>query len=108
MAHLDHGPASPAEHDDDRTAARNARYGKWLFAVYLAFYSGFVILSAFRPEVLAAVPVANVNLAIVYGFALIATAFLLALVYAWVCRRPVPPAAHSDGGDVNSKTRAGP
>jgi uncharacterized membrane protein (DUF485 family) len=90
MTLLDHAPA-PAPSDDERTVARNARYGNWLFVAYLLFYGGFVVASAFRPEWLDAVPVAGVNLAIVYGFALIIVALALALVYAWACRRPVDP-----------------
>jgi uncharacterized membrane protein (DUF485 family) len=66
--------------------ARNTRWGLVLFAVYLAFYSGFVLLAAFSPEMLARSPFAGVNLAIWYGFALIVVALVLALVYGWVCR----------------------
>jgi uncharacterized membrane protein (DUF485 family) len=66
--------------------ARNTRWGLVLFAVYLAFYSGFVLLAAFSPETLARLPFAGVNLAIWYGFALIVVALVLALVYGWVCR----------------------
>jgi uncharacterized membrane protein (DUF485 family) len=66
--------------------ARNTRWGLVLFAVYLAFYSGFVLLAAFSPETLALLPFAGVNLAIWYGFALIVVALVLALVYGWVCR----------------------
>ena len=54
--------------------ARNTRWGLVLFAVYLAFYSGFVLLAAFSPETLALLPFAGVNLAIWYGFALIVVA----------------------------------
>lgn len=65
---------------------RNARYGLILFVLYLAFYSLYVILNAFWPQVMDAIPLAGVNLAILYGFGLIAVALLLALVYAWLCR----------------------
>ncbi len=66
--------------------SRNTRLGLVLFAVYLAFYSGFVLLAAFRPDALAVVPLAGVNLAIWYGFALIIVALVLALIYGWACR----------------------
>jgi uncharacterized membrane protein (DUF485 family) len=65
---------------------RNSRYGIWLFVVYLAFYGGFVLLAAFSPATMARTPWAGVNLAIWYGFALIAAALLLALLYGWLCR----------------------
>ena len=65
---------------------RNARIGLVLFFVYLAFYGGFVLLAAFAPATMARTPWAGVNLAIWYGFALIAAALLLALIYGWLCR----------------------
>ncbi|MCA9056298.1 MAG: DUF485 domain-containing protein [Planctomycetaceae bacterium] len=67
-------------------ASRNARIGLILFAVYLLFYGGFVGLNAFSPETMESTPVAGVNLAILYGFALIIVAFVLALLYGALCR----------------------
>lgn len=69
-------------------SARNTRLGLILFALYLAFYAVFVILSAFWPESMDVVLAGGVNLGVIYGFALIASAFLLALLYAWFCRPP--------------------
>jgi len=65
---------------------RQTRLGLALFAVYLAFYCGFVLLAAFAPDALAVLPFAGVNLAIWYGFALIVVALVLALIYGWACR----------------------
>ncbi len=65
---------------------RNTRLGLVLFFVYLALYAGFVLLAAFSPTTLERAPLASVNLAIWYGFGLIAAAFLLALVDGWLCR----------------------
>ena len=70
---------------------RNARYGLWLFAIYLAFYGGFVLLAAFAPATMERLPLAGVNLAIWYGFGLIVLALVLALFYGWLCRRREPP-----------------
>ena len=66
--------------------ARNARIGLVLFFIYLAFYGGFVLLNAFAPQVMEATPVEGINLAILYGFALIVAAFVLALLYGVLCR----------------------
>jgi uncharacterized membrane protein (DUF485 family) len=71
---------SEPQHDHPHVIARNARFGMILFVVYVVFYGGFVALSAFAPGVMAE-DVAGVNLAVVYGFALIIAAFVLALVY---------------------------
>ena len=65
---------------------RNTRLGLALFAVYLLFYGGFVLLAAFSPDSLAVLPFAGVNLAIWYGFGLIVAALVLALIYGWACR----------------------
>ena len=64
----------------------NRRLGLVLFAVYLLLYGGFVLLAAFAPDSMEVTPAAGVNLAIWYGFGLIAAALLLALVYGWACR----------------------
>jgi uncharacterized membrane protein (DUF485 family) len=67
-------------------STRNSRIGLAMFAVYLVFYGGFVLLAAFSPQSMEATPLAGVNLAIWYGFGLIAAAILLALIYGWTCR----------------------
>ena len=89
MAHHDHGPNDTGQLDNAQTAARNARFGLWLFAAYLLLYGGFVFLNAFAPQRMEAPAVAGVNLAVTYGMGLIAAAFLLALLYGWLCRLPV-------------------
>lgn len=80
-------------HDDQpRIIARNARYGLILFAIYVVLYLGFMLLSVLRPDLMDAeplgegVPGAGVNLAILYGFGLIAAALVLALIYMVLCR----------------------
>jgi uncharacterized membrane protein (DUF485 family) len=69
---------------------RNTRFGLVLFFIYLAFYAGFVLLAAFSPATMERTPWAGVNLAIWYGFALIAAAFMLALIYGALCRTSEP------------------
>ncbi len=66
--------------------ARNARIGLRLFAVYLFFYTGFVLLNAFSPDTMRATPIEGVNLAILSGFGLIIAAFVLAILYGFLCK----------------------
>src|SRR5688500_501019 len=82
----------PSQHRDDHapTIARNARYGLILFAVYLLLYGGFMALSALAPQRMGKPFLGGVNLAVIYGFALIIAALVLALVYMMLCR-PVAP-----------------
>ncbi len=68
------------------TIARHAGIGMVLFTLYLAFYAGFVLISAFQPEWMAVRPGEGVNLAIWYGFGLIGLALVLAVIYSWLCR----------------------
>jgi len=67
---------------------------------------GSPVEAAFSPATMAKLPWAGVNLAIWYGFALIAAALLLALLYGYLCRievvgtsnstsEPAQPAAES-------------
>ncbi len=95
MAGFDH-VAAEAEAADPATAARNARYGLILFTLYFAFYAVFVGLNAFQPDTMAR-NIGGVNLAVVYGMGLIGAAFVLALIYCWLCRSPV----------TGSETRSG-
>ena len=88
MADFGHGPNVAENSESPGTMRRNARSGLILFMVYLALYGGFVLLNAFAPEKMEQKVFAGVNLAIVYGFVLIAAAFLLALLYGWLCWSP--------------------
>lgn len=94
MAHFTTAPNAADEGDTPQLAAQRARYGLILFILYLALYVGFMLLNVYDPAIMETTPVAGLNLAIVYGFVLIAAAFALALVYAWLCReRQRPPDA---------------
>jgi uncharacterized membrane protein (DUF485 family) len=78
------GKSGPAAHDAH--VSPNARLGLTLFLVYLALYLGFMGIAAFKYELFSSTPFGGVNLAILYGFALIAAALLLALIYMALCK----------------------
>ena len=86
MGHFEHVPQGKDAGDTPVLAAKRARHGLVLFLIYLALYVGFMLLNVLDPKVMESTPIAGLNLAILYGFALIAAAFVLALVYAWLCR----------------------
>lgn len=84
---------TPSELDDltlpkrqTQSLSRNARWGLFLFAVYLLFYTGFVLLNAFAPSFMERDFFAGINIAVGYGLALIVAALALALFYGWLCR----------------------
>lgn len=68
------------------TQRSNARLGLWLFVVYLVLYLGFVFLSAFSAQTMERPVIAGLNLAIVYGFGLIISALVMALIYGFLCK----------------------
>lgn len=85
MAGFDHAPAE-REVEDVAVTARNARLGWRLFLAYLAVYVAYCMLVAFRLDVMRTIGWGGVNVAILYGFGLIVSAFVIALFYAWLCR----------------------
>lgn len=87
MGSLEHKPAEK-EVEHPLTVRRNARVGLGLFAIYFAFYAGFVLVNTFRPEWMESTPLAGLNLAVLYGFGLIGGALVLSLIYGWLCRNP--------------------
>jgi len=87
MAGLDFKAPVAREQEDAAIVAHNRRMGVILFVVYVAFYGGFMALSAFWPEAMSVPALGGANLAVVYGFALIAAALVLALLYMRVCRK---------------------
>jgi uncharacterized membrane protein (DUF485 family) len=87
MAGLDFKAPVTREQEDAAVIAHNTRMGAILFVVYVAFYGGFMALSAFWPEAMSVSALGGANLAVVYGFALIALALVLALVYMRLCRK---------------------
>ena len=65
---------------------KNARLGMTLFFVYLLMYLGFVLANAFSASSMEMPVIAGLNLAIVYGFGLIFSAVVMALVYGFLCQ----------------------
>lgn len=70
------------------TQARNSKIGLRLFFIYAVFYLGFVLVNAFWTEWVEWVPIAGLNLAVLWGFGLIGLALVLALVYGFLCQSP--------------------
>jgi uncharacterized membrane protein (DUF485 family) len=81
---------------EDRPDRRNVRNGMLLFLLYLLFYGGFVYLNAFRSDLMAKPSLGGINLATVYGLALIVVALILALVYMMLCRGNLASANSED------------
>jgi uncharacterized membrane protein (DUF485 family) len=89
MVGLDHGRSHADEPEDEAVAARHAKIGRVLFAIYLVFYLGYMLLVSFWLDDLRK-SFGGVNLAVLYGFGLITGALVLSLVYGWLCRTQAP------------------
>ena len=79
-----HTPATPT--GKDPAAAYKTRLGIWMFLSYLLFYAIFVAINVGHPLLMERTVWQGLNLATVYGFALIVIALLQALVYDALCR----------------------
>lgn len=77
---------------------RSNPLGMMLFGVYLVIYTGFVLINATAPQLMEWTPLAGLNLAILYGFALIIIAFVLSLLYGFLASRHDEPSNGSDDG----------
>ena len=75
--------------------------GMKLFCVYLVIYTGFVLINALYPELMEWTPLAGLNLAVLYGFALIIIAFVLSVLYGILAGRRDNDANSSDRGGVS-------
>jgi uncharacterized membrane protein (DUF485 family) len=80
-----HEPAKPAEKDP--AGPYKIRLGIRMFIFYSLFYASFVAINLLFPQAMAAVIFAGLNLATVYGFALIIVALIAALIYDLLCRQ---------------------
>lgn len=71
---------------ETRSKSEQSQTGLILFALYTAFYAGFVFINAFAPESMERVLFAGLNVAVVYGFALIIGAIVMSAIYGWLSR----------------------
>ena len=78
-----HEPATPAAKDP--AGPYKMRLGIKMFAFYAFFYAGFVAINLLNPLAMGTIIVAGLNLATVYGIALIFLAVIEALIYNSLC-----------------------
>lgn len=80
-----HEPATPTRKDP--AAPYKMRLGLWMFLFYSLFYAGFVAINLLNPLAMGTIVFLGLNLATVYGFALIIVALIEALIYDGMCRQ---------------------
>jgi hypothetical protein len=80
-----HEPATPV--GKDPAGPYKMRLGIWMFVFYSLFYASFVAINLLSPLKMGATVFAGLNLATIYGLALIIVALIEALIYNAFCRR---------------------
>ncbi len=78
-----HEPAS--HYGPDASAHYKMRVGVWMFLLYAAVYAAFVAINLLKPLWMEKIVLFGLNLAVIYGFGLIAFALVLALIYNHMC-----------------------
>ena len=82
---MDHGPA--VELGVDHAAKRKTRLGIWMFVAYTIVYGVFVAIGVANYEAMKIIVIADLNLALTYGFGLIVLAIIMGLIYNWRCTK---------------------
>jgi hypothetical protein len=101
-----HEPSTPAAKDP--AGPYKIRLGIRMVIFYSLFYASFVAINLLNPLAMETVVFAGLNLATVYGFALIIVALTEALIYDWLCRKKEAYFAKlekSKGSRKNSKSQ---
>lgn len=80
-----HEPA--AQSGKDPAFPFKRRLGVRLFLVYALIYAAFIAINVVNPRIMETILFSGLNLAVIYGFGLIAFALVLALVYSAVCSK---------------------
>ena len=80
-----HEPA--AQLGKDHSIQKKAKLGVVMFIVYLAVYSGFVVIGTLWPRLLGVESLFGQNLAVIYGMGLIILAAVMGLIYNYFCTR---------------------
>lgn len=80
---MGHGPST--DWGEDKSIGYKTTLGLWLFLIYVLVYIGFIAINVASPETMEAIVFAGQNLAVVYGFGLIVLAFVMGMIYDWLC-----------------------
>jgi uncharacterized membrane protein (DUF485 family) len=80
-----HQPASDT--GPDEAAEKKSKLGVILFFVYTIIYSGFVFIGLTKPGLMGLEIIGGQNIAIIYGFGLIALAIIMGFIYNYFCTK---------------------
>jgi len=72
---------------EDNSTQKKARLGVWMFIIYTIVYTGFVLIGTFFPKLMGLQLLGGLNVAYVYGMALIVLAAVMGMIYNFLCSR---------------------
>ncbi|MFC2045526.1 DUF485 domain-containing protein [Chloroflexota bacterium] len=81
---MEHGPAPKWKVEKSRDY--KTRLGLIMMPIFAAVYFIFIVIAVTNPQMMAN-DVGSLNVAIVYGFGIIITAIVMALIYNYYCSR---------------------
>lgn len=89
----------PAEQSGkDPAAAFKTTLGVWMFIGYAIVYAGFIGINLVSPLAMETEVFMGLNLAVTYGFGLIVSALILAVIYNQLCNNKEAELATSSQG----------
>lgn len=94
---MSHGPAT--QWGEDKAIAYKTKFGLYLFIIYVLVYIGFIAINVASPKTMAMTVFAGQNLAVVYGFGLIALAFVMGIIYDYLCSQKEDELNETEGSD---------
>lgn len=98
-----HEPATPS--GKDPASGYKSRLGIRMVLFYSLFYAGFVAINLLNPQAMGTIVLMGMNLATVYGIALIIVALLEALLYDAMCRQKEAELADREDTNINTPHR---
>lgn len=81
---MEHGPA--AEWKKEKSESFKSRLGLIMFAAFAPIYIVFILITVINPRLMA-MDVGSLNLAVVYGFGIIISAIVFAIIYNRICSK---------------------
>jgi len=94
---MSHGPAT--QWGEDKAIAYKTKFGLYLFIIYVLVYIGFIAINVASPHTMAMTVFAGQNLAVVYGFGLIALAFVMGIIYDYLCSQKEDELNETEGSE---------
>lgn len=97
---MEHGPAT--EWKKEKSQDYKTKLGLRMMPIFAAVYFVFIVIAVTNPQMMAN-DVGSLNVAITYGFAIIITAIVMALIYNYLCSRKEKEDGDTEHGKGEAK-----